>query len=73
MSNPIKAGLAIGIAGGIVIAFFGGLSGIMAALVGGAAVGLILSSWEHFTQANVAARASAIAGAIAGALMVVGH
>ncbi|MFN8475872.1 MAG: branched-chain amino acid ABC transporter permease [Anaerolineae bacterium] len=73
MSNPIKAGLAIGIAGGLVIAFFGGLSGILAALVGGASVGLILSSWEHFSKADVAVRKSAIAGAIAGALMVVGQ
>ncbi|MFN8484494.1 MAG: branched-chain amino acid ABC transporter permease [Anaerolineae bacterium] len=73
MSNPIKAGLAIGIAGGLVIAFFGGLSGILVALIGGAAVGLILSSWEHFTKADLAIRQSAIAGVLAGALMVVGQ
>ena len=73
MSNPIKAGLAIGIAGGIVIAFFGGLSGILVALIGGAAVGLILSSWEHFEKRDVAVRQSATAGAVAGILMVAGQ
>ena len=73
MSNPIKAGLALGIAGGLIIAFYGGLSGILAGLVGGAVVGLLLSNWDDLSKADIAVRETAIGGAFAGVLMIIGQ